>query len=333
MSVQAELGAAVPNCRTNPYHQGIIMPKLLLMPSVLGETVGSNETVSQKELERQVTAALVNKILGKAPANTTQIVFQPSTKKSFITSYRTDSGFKIGPRFEYKEYVDILYYIKTRCSMNIAATSLPQSGKGFIRTSENETISLRVSLLPTTSGEAMIIDWNVYTLDTQKNLLALDSQYKAILDTFKLPSMCTIVIGPPRSGKTKLIASLMSTLDPKQNNGYIVFEDETYEVKNCTSLNPCYNSGMVPTQDFFQKVIDTSPTHLAITGTKVCRVMAPFIPIMLERGIHCIIEDVNLEVLEPNSIRHDTRGKFKRNIIELDVQSTKNHISIKKQQV
>jgi len=107
----------------------------------------------------------------------------------------------------------IISRIKILANLNIAEKRLPQDGSFKIRASGRD-IDLRVSIIPTAFGEAVVLR----VLDKQSVLLTLqdlgmgDDVYNRFRKLISLPHGIILVTGPTGSGKTTTLYAALNTI-------------------------------------------------------------------------------------------------------------------------
>ena len=111
--------------------------------------------------------------------------------------------------------------VKIVCNMNVAETRIPQDGRFSVPLGSGE-VNLRVSIIPTTNGEKIVIRLLAFT--GKKDFKTLDQMFVSqnILQPFKRiirsPNGMIFVTGPTGSGKsTTLYAALHEINQPEIN--------------------------------------------------------------------------------------------------------------------
>ncbi|MEX1041389.1 MAG: GspE/PulE family protein [Pirellulaceae bacterium] len=108
----------------------------------------------------------------------------------------------------------VLNHLKAVSGMDIAERRRPQDGRWIYR-DEQKTIDLRISLIPTLSGE----DLSVRLLDRGTRLLKLDQlglgrhDRQALWEMLQSPSGLMLVTGPTGTGKTTTLYSCLQSLN------------------------------------------------------------------------------------------------------------------------
>jgi type II secretory ATPase GspE/PulE/Tfp pilus assembly ATPase PilB-like protein len=126
--------------------------------------------------------------------------------------------------------------IKIMCNLNIVERRLPQDGRTVVRIGKEE-FDLRVSILPTSSGESIVIRILPATMLFSLKKLGLEERdQKQIESLISRPHGIILVTGPTGSGKTTtLYASLKKIKGPE--NKIITLEDPIeYQLEGITQM-------------------------------------------------------------------------------------------------
>ena len=124
---------------------------------------------------------------------------------------------------QYRDY--LITRIKTIAKMNITESRLPQDG-AIKETVENIDLDLRVSSLPVSTGEKIVIRILDYTR-SMAGLEELDfseENYKKVLEMINLPDGIILVTGATGSGKSTTVYSMLQQLNTSSTN-IITVED------------------------------------------------------------------------------------------------------------
>ncbi len=124
---------------------------------------------------------------------------------------------------QYRDY--LITRIKTIAKMNITESRLPQDG-AIKETIENIDLDLRVSSLPVSTGEKIVIRILDYTR-SMAGLEELDfseENYKKVLEMINLPDGIILVTGATGSGKSTTVYSMLQQLNTSSTN-IITVED------------------------------------------------------------------------------------------------------------
>jgi type II secretory ATPase GspE/PulE/Tfp pilus assembly ATPase PilB-like protein len=129
-------------------------------------------------------------------------------------------------------YVDIVRRIKFASKLSLNITMLPQDGE-YAFPHDDYTVKVRVSSLPTKSGEA----FTLRLLDPKHGIVQLDQLgfqedvRKELKDLVQSPNGIMLVTGPTGSGKTTTLYSLLSTLVGTGRNIITLEDPIEYELK------------------------------------------------------------------------------------------------------
>jgi len=161
----------------------------------------------------------VDLILDKAiAARASDIHFEPF-ETEFKIRYRVDGAlYEMDPPPLHLA-LPVISRVKVMSNLNIAERRLPQDGR-IQRTINGRQVDLRVSTLPTTFGESVVLrvlDRSSVNLDLE-TLGMPDEIYNYILKVIEKPNGIFIVTGPTGSGKTTTLYSCLrkiNTIDSK----------------------------------------------------------------------------------------------------------------------
>ncbi|MCG3136677.1 MAG: Type II secretion system protein E [Phycisphaerae bacterium] len=167
------------------------------------------------QAQEATVVKLVNEILLEAIRDRATDVHIEPYERHLMIRYRIDGVLQVAPvppaiqRFQ----AAIISRIKILSSLNIAEKRLPQDGGFKIRTQGRE-IDVRVSIIPTPFGEAVVMR----ILDKQSTLLSLrnlgmDGEVYDLFETLiSKPHGIILVTGPTGSGKTTTLYSALNLI-------------------------------------------------------------------------------------------------------------------------
>jgi type IV pilus assembly protein PilB len=161
----------------------------------------------------------VDLILDKAiAARASDIHFEPF-ETEFKIRYRVDGAlYEMDPPPQHLA-LPVISRVKVMSNLNIAERRLPQDGR-IQRVINGRQVDLRVSTLPTTFGESVVLrvlDRSSVNLELE-TLGMPDDIYNYILEVIQKPNGIFIVTGPTGSGKTTTLYSCLrkiNTIDAK----------------------------------------------------------------------------------------------------------------------
>lgn len=121
--------------------------------------------------------------------------------------------------------------IKIMANLNIAEKRLPQDGRIEIKVGDKE-IDIRVSVLPTTFGERIVLRLldKTRTFSKLKDLGFADRDYAVIERAIAKPNGIIYVSGPTGSGKTSTLYSILSELNSTEVNIVTVEDPVEYQM-------------------------------------------------------------------------------------------------------
>lgn len=120
---------------------------------------------------------------------------------------------------------NLITRIKIISGMNITESRLPQDGA--IKTNlQNIDLDLRVSCLPTSEGEKIVIRILDYSMSLSglEHLGFSESNYKKVLEMINVPNGIILVTGATGSGKSTTVYSILQRLNREETN-IITVED------------------------------------------------------------------------------------------------------------
>jgi type IV pilus assembly protein PilB len=178
-----------------------------------------NAQMAAQEANATPIIRFVDLILDKAiAARASDIHFEPF-ETEFKIRYRVDGAlYEMDPPPRHLA-LPVISRVKVMANLNIAERRLPQDGR-IQRTVGGTQIDMRVSTLPTTFGESVVLR----VLDRSNVNLELESLgmpehiYDYILGVIEKPNGIFIVTGPTGSGKTTTLYSCLrkiNTIDTK----------------------------------------------------------------------------------------------------------------------
>lgn len=173
----------------------------------------------------------LDNILRSAIENrTSDIHFEPQ-KNGLIIRQRIDGILRLGQAFD-KAYQDnVISKIKVMADMNITEHRIPQDGH-FTYTFKEKSYNIRVSSLPTSYGEAIVLR----LLSRDDVLIKLEylgflpDQLEQIQQLITNTSGMILTTGPTGSGKTNLLYSILHSLNKPEVNIVTLEDPIEYEI-------------------------------------------------------------------------------------------------------
>ncbi len=202
-------------------------------PALAAEIERIDEIGSEASISKFLNQMLLEAFRDRA----TDIHIEPFDDELKVR-YRID-----GVLYDAKAPRDIKYFkdalnsrIKIMSSLNIAEKRLPQDGRFRVRIGQID-LDLRVSFLPTTFGQSVVIrilnSLKLYSLEE----LGLASEELTKLDELiKKPYGIIFVTGPTGSGKTTTLYSCLTRIDREENKIITIEDPIEYQLKGITQI-------------------------------------------------------------------------------------------------
>jgi general secretion pathway protein E len=174
---------------------------------------------------------LVNHILLQAVKREASDIHIEPYEKEIQVRYRIDGVMHIAFTPPKRVQSALISRIKIMANMNIAEKRLPQDGRIQIKVAD-KTIDIRVSVLPTTFGERIVMR----LLDKSKTFGELqdlgfsEHDLKVITAGIDRPNGIILVTGPTGSGKTSTLYSILSKLNKPEVNIITVEDPVEYQI-------------------------------------------------------------------------------------------------------
>lgn len=185
--------------------------------------------LKKSELERMVEEAPITKIVAvvlrhAVEGRASDIHIEP-TKDKLKVRFRVDGLLHSTIFLPKRLHLAIVARIKILSDLKLDETRIPQDGRFSIKI-EKKNIDFRVSTLPTTLGEKVVLR----VLDSTKGLKRLDElgferrNFEVVKKTLKKPYGMILITGPTGSGKTTTLYSILNILN-KEDVNIITLED------------------------------------------------------------------------------------------------------------
>ena len=165
-------------------------------------------------------------LLNQALLNDASDIHLEPFEKKFRVRWRTAGGFKNLELDDPRLWSATIRHIKLLGKLDIAQSQTPQDGK-FIYNLNGATVEYRVSSLPTTYGESLVLrvlDRNRVPLDIASLGLPPEAEAK-LRAAITLPNGLIAIAGPTGSGKTTTLYACVRALSPSRTLKIISVED------------------------------------------------------------------------------------------------------------
>jgi general secretion pathway protein E len=174
---------------------------------------------------------LVNSVLFQAARQRASDIHFESFERGLVVRYRIDGV--LYPVLTPPKHLQssIIARLKIMAGLNIAEKRLPQDGRFAIRTAGKD-IDLRVSVLPTSHGERVVLR----LLEKENRLLNLSEmgfageRLSAIHQLIQLSHGIILVTGPTGSGKTTTLYAALSHINAPDKNIITVEDPVEYQL-------------------------------------------------------------------------------------------------------
>jgi len=191
--------------------------------------------------QQKVAPDLINEILKDAIINKASDIHMEPQKENVIIRFRIDGVLQIAGTIEKKYYENILNRVKVQSQLHIDEHACAQDGA--IRAQiENDVIDIRVSILPTISGEKITMRiLKTYIRGLALTDLGLSTKDQKILShASKKPFGMILVTGPTGSGKTTTLYSVLRLLNKPSVNITTLEDPVEYKIEgiNQIKVNP-----------------------------------------------------------------------------------------------
>lgn len=175
--------------------------------------------IRQFDFEKMPVVEVVNEIMvDAAKRGASDIHFDPLENEMHIR-IRIDGilhNYAVVPNSIKK---NLITRIKIISGMNITESRLPQDG-AIKATLQDTNLDLRVSCIPTNSGEKIVIRILDYSMSLAgvENLGFSDSNYKKVLQMISAPNGIILVTGATGTGKSTTVYSILQRLNTEAAN-------------------------------------------------------------------------------------------------------------------
>ena len=195
-----------------------------------------------EDLRKQSSMApiikMVNLIISEAVEHKASDIHLDPRKKDLVVRYRVDGLLR--QSFLLPKWVQgaLVSRIKIMASMDIAEKRLPQDGRIAVAINKR-MLDLRVSTLPTKSGEKVVIR----VLHTSNATLPVEQlglqgkRHRDFLSIICRPQGILLVTGPTGSGKTTTMYTALSTIKTEEKNIVTVEDPVEYELEGISQVS------------------------------------------------------------------------------------------------
>lgn len=175
---------------------------------------------------------IINAICINAITNNASDIHIESMADKLRIRYRIDGCLVTVKTIDLSVFQQLSTRIKIMSNLNIMEQRLPQDGRMTVRI-DDEHIDIRVSTMPTTWGESIVLR----IFDIHRDVLSLEKlgfvpkELGKILQCLKNPTGLILSTGPTGSGKTTTLHALLNVLNAEERN-IIALEDPVEQTIN-----------------------------------------------------------------------------------------------------
>ncbi|MFZ2202108.1 MAG: GspE/PulE family protein [Microgenomates group bacterium] len=206
------------------------------------ETVGvvTAETMAQIIKEPKIVE-IVKKVLEYAVKNRASDIHIEPLENITRIRYRIDGILEEKLRLDRQYHAALVSRIKILANMKIDEKRLPQDGRFTFRTEDGE-VDLRISSLPTTHGEKIVMRLlqKSTKIPTLQELGLRGKALKNLENAIVIPHGIILITGPTGSGKTTTLYSLISRINTPRVNIITLEDPIEYQMPgvNQVQINP-----------------------------------------------------------------------------------------------
>lgn len=213
-----------------------------------GEGRGQNQLSEDEEfddIKNAPVVKMVDYLLKNAiEARASDIHIEPYEKYIRIR-YRIDGQLVQISTLGIDSLAALVTRIKILANLNIAEKRVPQDGRIITKAGDKE-VDLRVSILPTVSGEKVVIrilNRDSYQIGLER--LGMDEEeFKQLNNIINNPHGIILVTGPTGSGKSTTLYTLLNELNSENKNIITVEDPVEYMLEGINQVNVNTKAGL-----------------------------------------------------------------------------------------
>lgn len=181
---------------------------------------------------------LVNEIIHDAyQKRSTDIHFEPY-RDEFRVRCRIDGVLQdvnLPPKAKHL-ILPILSRIKIMANLDIVEKRLPQDGRAIVRI-QNQNLDLRISSIPSSRGESVVIRiLPTYMIFDLKKLGLADKNIQILENIIRKPNGIVLLTGPTGSGKTTTLYACLNLINSKERKIITIEDPVEYEIPGITQI-------------------------------------------------------------------------------------------------
>jgi len=216
-------------------------------PSKESAPVMANEVQDIEKLaENASVIKLVNQIILEASRKGASDIHLEPFRGKIRLRYRVDGVLaeqQVPPEMK-KFFSPMVSRIKIMANLNIIERRLPQDGKTRVKTQE-QTIDLRVSSIPTPHGESIVIRLLPGNMIRTLEDLGMEPEHHAYFkELLKSPFGIIFVTGPTGSGKSTTLYAGLSSINKVEKKVITIEDPVEYELEGATQIQVAPELGL-----------------------------------------------------------------------------------------
>lgn len=189
------------------------------------------ELESLMKLEKRITEVPTTEVLnviiaGAIKLDASDIHFEPQRKQNIRLRYRIDGVLQTVANFTANVYPNIISRVKLLGDMVLNVNDISQDGRFSVKVSEEDNIDCRVSILPGSYGESIVLRLLNQDISNLKmeNLGLRGLAYERLAGQTSKTEGVIVNSGPTGSGKTTTLYSIINKLNEAEKK-IITIED------------------------------------------------------------------------------------------------------------
>ena len=205
---------------------------------IVAEQEGARDTdITADEGEQAPIIRMVNLVIREALRQRASDIHMEPTAEFLRVRYRIDGVLQDAMKIPYESQTAITVRIKIMARLDITATRVPQDGR-FKMQIANKVVDFRVSLLPTTFGQKIVLR----VLDKQNLRIGLDglgfspASLVTVQEAMQQPFGMILVTGPTGSGKSTTLYSVINDLNTVDRNIITIEDPVEYLIEGLTQI-------------------------------------------------------------------------------------------------
>jgi type IV pilus assembly protein PilB len=215
----------------------------------LSKEVASEEedskTNSIDDIKNSPTVKMIDNIIKSAIESRASDIHIEPFEKIVKIRFRIDGQLATISTIAKESSQALVARIKILANLNIAEKRVPQDGR-ILTSIGNKSIDLRVSILPTISGEKVVI--RILSKDesikTKQNLGMNEYEINQLNEILRSPHGIILVTGPTGSGKSTTLYTVLSELNKDSKNIITIEDPVEFTVEGVNQVNVNNKAGM-----------------------------------------------------------------------------------------